>query len=159
MIKERLNALIMEGMKNKDQLQVAAAKAVKQAFMEFETSKERLSDHKVLDEANELAVVRKLVKQRKDAVEEYVKFIDSTSDKDAIARAGKNMDNELAESHELEMLFLPAGPKVEDITAFVSDFVAKNPGANMGMCMKAAKGQFPTADGKTLSEIVKSNLA
>lgn len=158
MIKDRLNKLILDGMKDKNTMQVTAAKAVKQAFMEFETSKGRMIDHKVLDDATEIAIVRKLVKQRRDAVEEYVKFIDSTSDKDAIARAGKNMDNELAESHELEMLFLPAGPKVEDIEAFVAKFISENAGANMGMCMKATKAEFPTADGKTVSEIVKKLL-
>lgn len=158
MIKDRLNKLILDGMKDKNTMQVTAAKAVKQAFMEFETSKERMSDHKVLDEATEIAIVRKLVKQRRDAVEEYDKFIASTSDMDAAERARKNLSNEIAEADALTQLFLPAGPKVEDIEAFVAKFISENAGANMGVCMKATKAEFPTADGKTVSEIVKKLL-
>lgn len=98
-----------------------------------------------------MAVVKKLVKQRKESIEQFT-------------NAGRNdlADQETAELKVMEA-YLPAQMTKEQIEKIVIDVIAET-GAktvkDMGTVMKAVQAKTAgTADGKTISEIIKSKLA
>jgi uncharacterized protein YqeY len=107
---------------------------------------------RALDDAESLQVVSQLVKQRKDAAEQF--------------QAGGRQD--LVEREEREIVFLqrylpPAADEqamAEAIEAAVADTGAAGP-KDMGKVMKAATARLAglTVDGRALSEAVKARLA
>lgn len=103
-----------------------------------------------MTEQDALGVVRKLVKQRKDSIEEYQK--------------AQRQDLVDKESFELTVLeaYLPAQMTKEQVEKIVSE-VIKDLGATemkqMGSVVKEVQARTAgSADGKTISEIVKSRL-
>lgn len=97
-----------------------------------------------------MAVVKKLVKQRKESIDQF-------------ATAGRTdlVDAETAELKVMEV-YLPAQMTREQIEQVVAD-VIKETGASsikdMGTVMKAVQAKTAgTADGKTISEVIKSKL-
>ncbi|PKH49308.1 glutamyl-tRNA amidotransferase [Tenacibaculum sp. Bg11-29] len=136
-----------EAMKSKDKVALTALRALKSAFMlaNTETSSGDTS------EADELKIVQKQVKQRKDSA-----VIFSEQGRDDLAAP------ELAEAAILEQ-FLPEALSNEEIEKVVKEVIAKvgasgmkDMGKVMGMVSKELAGQ---ADGKTISNIVKQTLA
>lgn len=98
-----------------------------------------------------LGVVKKLVKQRKESIEQF-------------SNAGRNdlADNESAELKVLES-YLPAQLGREQIEAIVAEVMAQT-GAKtikeMGTVMKATMARTGgAADGKLVSEVIKSKLS
>lgn len=97
-----------------------------------------------------MAVLKKLVKQRKESIDQF-------------AGAGRTdlVDAETAELKVMEV-YLPAQMSREQIEQVVAD-VIKETGASsikdMGTVMKAVQAKTAgTADGKTISEVIKSKL-
>lgn len=97
-----------------------------------------------------MAVVKKLVKQRKESIDQF-------------ATAGRTdlVDQETAELKVMEV-YLPAQMSREQIEQVVAD-VIKETGASsikdMGTVMKAVQAKTAgSADGKTISEVIKSKL-
>lgn len=97
-----------------------------------------------------MAVLKKLVKQRKESIDQF-------------ATAGRTdlVDAETAELKVMEV-YLPAQMTREQIEQVVAD-VIKETGASsikdMGTVMKAVQAKTAgTADGKTISEVIKSKL-
>ncbi len=97
-----------------------------------------------------MAVLKKLVKQRKESIDQF-------------ATAGRTdlVDAETAELKVMEV-YLPAQMSREQIEQVVAD-VIKETGASsikdMGTVMKAVQAKTAgTADGKTISEVIKSKL-
>ena len=104
-----------------------------------------------LDEAEEQKVLQSLVKQRRDSVEQYEK-------------AGRSdlAEKELSEIGTLES-YLPRAATEEEIEAAVTAAVSETGASSMkdmGQVMKAAlaKLEGKTADGRAVSEAVKSKL-
>ena len=58
MLKENLNKMIMESMKAHDTVRTEAYRAIKTAFMNWQTSKENAG--KTLTDADELQILRKM---------------------------------------------------------------------------------------------------
>ncbi len=137
-----------EAMKAKDQTALAALRAVKSAILLAQTesgAKEELS------EAQEIQLLQKLVKQRKDSA-----VIFSEQGREDLA------DPELAQAGVIEQ-FLPEQLTEEEIESVVIATIdeigaigMKDMGKVMGLVSKELAGQ---ADGKTISNIVKSKLA
>ena len=136
-----------EAMKSKDTVALTALRALKSAFM--------LANTEVgageLSEAEELKIVQKQVKQRKDSAAVFTE-------------QGRNdlAEPELAEAAVLEQ-FLPEALSDEEIGEIVEKTIAdvgaegmKDMGKVMGIVSKQLAGQ---ADGKTISAIVKVKLA
>lgn len=105
----------------------------------------------VLDDAAMIAIVDKLIKQRKDSVEAYTK--------------AQRMDLADKESAEIVVLqaYLPQRLNAEEVSAAVHAIVAslgaKGPG-DMGKVMAAVKAQLAgKADMATVSQAVKTALA
>ena len=143
MLNEKLNELIKDAMKSKDQVRVGALRSVKAAFMNFQTAK----NAKPLDSTAEIQIIKKLVSQRKESVEMY-----KTANRQDL------VDQETAEINILTE-FLPAEVTRGELEAALEkiegiDRVQKN----MSLLIKTLKGMFPTADGKLISEVVKESL-
>jgi len=134
-------------MKSKDALALQALRAVKSAFLLAKTETGAGDD---LTEDQEMKIIQKQVKQRKDSA---AIFIDQGRQDLA--------DPELAEIAVLEK-FLPEALSEEAIEKVVLETIAKTGAAGMkdmgkvmGMVSKQLAGQ---ADGKTISGIVRKNL-
>ena len=134
-------------MKSKDAVALQALRAVKSAFLLAKTETGAGDD---LTEDQEMKIIQKQVKQRKDSA---VIFIDQGRQDLA--------DPELAEIAVLEK-FLPEALSEDAIEKVVLETIAKtgaegmkDMGKVMGMVSKQLAGQ---ADGKTISGIVRKNL-
>jgi uncharacterized protein YqeY len=135
-------------MKSKDVVALQALRAVKSAFLLAKTETGAGDD---LTEDQEMKIIQKQVKQRKDSA---AIFIDQGRQDLA--------DPELAEIAVLEK-FLPEALSEDAIEKVVLETIAKtgaegmkDMGKVMGMVSKQLAGQ---ADGKTISGIVRKNLA
>jgi uncharacterized protein YqeY len=136
-----------EAMKAKDKVALQALRAVKSAFL---LAKTETGVQEELTEEQELKIIQKQVKQRKDSAAIFIK-----QDRQDLA------DPELAEIAVLEQ-FLPEAlseEKIEEVVlAIISKIGAsgmKDMGKVMGMVTKELSGQ---ADGKIISTLVKKNL-
>ena len=134
-------------MKSKDVVALQALRAVKSAFLLAKTETGAGDD---LTEDQEMKIIQKQVKQRKDSA---IIFIDQGRQDLA--------DPELAEIAVLEK-FLPEALSEDAIEKVVLETIAKtgaegmkDMGKVMGMVSKQLAGQ---ADGKTISGIVRKNL-
>ncbi len=136
-----------EAMKSKDTVALTALRALKSAFVLANTE----AGAGELSEAEELKIVQKQVKQRKDSATIFTE-------------QGRNdlAAPELAEAAVLEQ-FLPEALSDEEIGKIVEKTIAdvgaegmKDMGKVMGMVSKELAGQ---ADGKTISAIVKNKLS
>ena len=139
---------LKSAMKSKDTVALQALRAVKYAFLLAKTETGAGDD---LTEDQEMKIIQKQVKQRKDSA---AIFIDQGRQDLA--------DPELAEIAVLEK-FLPEALSEEAIEKVVLETIAKtgaegmkDMGKVMGMVSKQLAGQ---ADGKTISGIVRKNLA
>lgn len=136
-----------EAMKAKDTVALQALRAVKSAFL---LAKTETGVQAELTEEQELKIIQKQVKQRKDSAAIFVK-----QGRQDLA------DPELAEIAILEQ-FLPEALSEEKIEEVVTTTIEKlgasgmkDMGKVMGIVSKELSGQ---ADGKTISTLVKKHL-
>ena len=148
-MKNELNSLIMRAMKEHNTSRTETLRAIKTAFMNWQTSKEHAGQE--LTETDEIQIIKKLVKQREESVEQYM-------------AAGRE---ELANEEQKQIMvlkeFLPAEATEEDIVrAFLQ---VKNANElepikkNMGVFVKEIKKILPTADGKLVAMTVQKHLS
>ena len=148
-MKNEINSLIMQAMKEHKKMRLEALRAVKTAFMNWETSKEHAGQE--LTEADEIQIIKKLVKQREESIEQFM-------------AAGRD---ELANEEHMQMTvlkeFLPAEATEEDIVRVflqVKDINEWEPiKKNMGLFVKEIKKALPTADGKLVATTVQKHLS
>jgi uncharacterized protein YqeY len=143
---EQVTGDIAQAMRNKDQASLAPLRMLKAALMNREVEKGR-----ALDDAESVQVVNSLVKQRRDAADQF--------------RAGGRP--ELADKEQAEILFLqrflpPAADEAtvgRAIEAAIAETGAAGP-KDMGKVMKAVTAKLAglSVDGRTLSEAVKKRL-
>lgn len=136
-----------EAMKAKDTVALQALRAVKSAFLLAKTAS---GVQEEITEEQELQIIQKQVKQRKDSAAIFIK-----QGRQDLA------DPELAEIAILEQ-FLPEALSEEKIEEVVLAAIQKlgasgmqDMGKVMGLVSKELSGQ---ADGKTISILVKKNL-
>lgn len=144
-----VNKLIASALKERNEVKIAAYRAIKTAEMNYKTAK----NAKPLDEAAEIQIIKKLVTQREESANIYK----------------ENNRMELAEREEAEIKYLkellPPEVSQDDIIAAVLAWIATEsngetiPKARMGEAIKAVKAKFPTADGKLVADCVKEKLA
>lgn len=136
-----------EAMKAKDTVALQALRAVKSAFLLAKTETGAQED---LTEDQEIKIIQKQVKQRKDSAAVFIK-----QGRQDLA------DPELTEIKVLEQ-FLPKAlseEKIEEVVASTIQKIGasgmKDMGKVMGIVSKELAGQ---ADGKTISSLVKKHL-
>ena len=145
-LRETISSDIKTAMKAKEADKLSALRMVQSAFKnrEIELRPAEMSE----EECH--AVIKKLVKQRKESIEQF-----------AAANRQDLVDNETKELKILEG-YLPAQMSREQIEKIVLEVIAET-GAKtakeMGLVMKAAQAKTGgQADNKIVSEIIKSKL-
>ncbi len=146
-LEEKINADLKTAMKEKNQVALRGIRAVKNALLLAKTDG---TGNEVTEEM-EIKMVQKLIKQRKESLDIYVK-----QDREDLAKV---------EQEEIDVIekYLPAQLSAEEITPIIEDIIGKTGAAGMkdmgkvmGMASKQLAGQ---ADGKTISNIVKKLLS
>jgi uncharacterized protein YqeY len=143
-LKERITADMKDAMRAKDQVRLDTLRSAISAF-----SYKKIEAGRELEEADQLDVVKKLVKQRNDAIVEF----------------GKAGRTELVEkeTRERDILsaYLPAQKSAEEVRAIVRETLAALPEAerNQGGAMKVLMPKLKAeADGNTIRTIVAEEL-
>ena len=147
-LEQKIQQDIMAAMKAHDNVRTNAVRAIKSAILLAKTAE---GGKKELEDADIIKLIQKLLKQRKEAAEQYV-------------AAGRQelADNELAEAKVLAE-YVPKQLTPEEIEARVREIIAQTGAASpadMGKVMGVASKQLAgLADGRTLSTIVRQLLA
>ncbi len=144
---ERIQKELTAAMKEKDELRLSTLRMVKSALKNKEIEKIR-----PLEEAEALAVLQTLVKQRRESIEQFTK--------------GGRMDLAEKETKEIGIIegYLPAAPSdaemIQAIDAAIAETGANSP-KQMGAVIKSAKARLEgkTVDGKALSDRVRERLS
>jgi len=146
-LEKEIMSSMKEAMKAKDQTALAALRAVKSEILLAKTS----GDLDGLSQEEEIKLVQKLVKQRKDSARIF-----SEQNREDLA------EPELAQAAVLEK-FLPEQLDEEAIEAVVSEIIVRTNASgmkDMGKVMGMANTQLAgKADGRTISTIVKAKLS
>ena len=146
-LQKKVMTAMKDAMKSKDQTALTALRAVKSAILLAQTESGASGE---LSEEQEMKLLQKQVKQRKDSAAIFVE-----QGREDLAAP------ELAEAAVIEQ-FLPEALSEEEVEKAVVAVIEqtgasgmKDMGKVMGMVTKQLAGQ---ADGKTISTIVKSKL-
>lgn len=135
-----------EAMKNKNTIALEALRAMKSEILLLKTS----GGDGSVSESQEIALLQKLIKQRKEAAEQFT----------------SNNRNELAEKElaqaEVIQGFLPQQLSAEELEAKIKEIIAQTGATSakdMGKVMGAASSQLAgQAEGKLVAETVKKLL-
>ena len=146
-IVDQINRDLTEAMKAKQAERLSALRMVKTALKLRETE---LPGE--VDDAEAMKVLNTLLKQRRDAAEQY--------------RAGRREDLAQKEEREAQIIqsYLPASASDEDMSRAVDETIAELGATSMkemGAVMKAVRPKLEgkTVDGKALSDMVKAKLS
>ncbi len=136
-----------DAMRSKDTVALEALRAIKSELLLAQTA---TGSQEEISEADEIKILQKLVKMRKDSAEIY-----KTQNRPDLA------EPELAQITVIEQ-FLPAQLSEAEVEAIVSKIIAETGAsgiASMGKVMGLASAQIGgQAEGKTISAIVKKLL-
>jgi uncharacterized protein len=145
-IVDQINRDITQAMKAKEAERLSALRMVKTALKLRETELPG-----AVDDAEAGRVLNTLLKQRRDAAEQY--------------RAGGRQDLAEKEEREAKIIqsYLPAAATEAEMVAAIEQTIAEVGAASMkdmGAVMKAVRPKLEgkTVDGKTLSDLVKQKL-
>jgi len=143
-LKDRITSDLKEAMKARDQLRLDTLRSALSGF-----TYKRSEAGAELSDADELAVVQKLVKQRADSLTEFEK-----------AGRADLADKERAE-RDILVAYLPAQKSPDEVRAIVKAALAGLPAEsrNQGAAMKAVMPQLKgLADGNVIRQIVTEEL-
>ena len=136
-----VNNLIMCAMKAHDKVASETYKLLKAKILEFKTAK----NAKEYNDAEEINLINKMISDRKNTAEIY----NQNNRKDLA-------DAELAQADILQKL-LPALPTERDIVEYLNEYYPNGiEKKSMGLVIKEVKEALLGADGKLVSECVKS---
>jgi len=145
-LQQEVMSKLKEAMKAKDKVALESLRAIKSAILLAQTS----GDAKELSSDDEIKLVQKLVKQRKDSAALY-----KEQDRDDLA------DPELAQVAVLKQ-FLPEQMGEDELKNVIATIISKvgatsmkDMGKVMGIASKQLAGK---ADGKAISNVVKALL-
>ena len=147
-LNERLTTDLKAAMRAKEKDKLTLIRSAKAEF------KKKEIDDGPLTEENEVQILLKMIKQRREAAAGF--------------RKGGAEERALNEDREAEQLegYLPAAPTDEEIDAAVDKEVAKIPesersGRSIGVVMKALQAEFAgrPVDGKALAQKIKAKLS
>lgn len=145
-LQAKLTNALKEAMKAKDQIALESLRAIKSELLLAQTSGSQAE----LTEADEIKLLQKLVKQRKDAAAIFVE-----QNRTDLA------EPELAQAKVIEQ-FLPAQLSTAEVEAVIQSIITEGNFSGMqamGQVMGLANAKLAgSADGKTISSIVKQLL-
>ena len=143
MIRDNIDKMIMEAVKAKESVKASVYRLIKNEFLKYSTAK----NAKPLDEAAEIGILQKMVKQREESIEAY-------------KRAGRE-DLIVAEIAEMKVIqeLLPEVPTREDVINYVEYWYSNGiDKKEMGKVIKELKEKFVGVDGKMIADVVKERL-
>lgn len=133
-------------MKSKDSLALSSLRAIKSELLLLQTS----AGNKVLSEADEIKILQKLVKQRKESASIF-----SEQGREDLSQP------ELDQAKVIEK-FLPEQLSLEEVAKVVDEVIAQTAASSMkdmGKVMGIVNGKLAgKADGRTISGLVKERL-
>lgn len=145
-LEERINQDIKSAMKSKDKAALRGLRAVKAAILLHKTSEGATA----MNEADEIKLLQKLVKQRQESLDIYEKQ--------------NREDLAVTEREEIEVIqrYLPAAMSEEELKNAIQEIIRET-GAesmkDMGKVMQIAQERLAgKADGKTMASIVRNQL-
>lgn len=145
-LKERITAEMKDAMRAADKERLLTIRMIQAAIKQREVD-ERIT----LDDSQVLAVIEKMIKQRREAIAQF--------------EAGGRADLVAKEAAELQQLqaYLPAQLSSEELTALVREAIAETGAASikdMGKVMALLKTRAAgKADMSAVSALIKSELA
>ena len=149
-LKDKISADIKAAMKAKDKIRLETVRSIKKAVLEKEVSI-RPSGRDELTEVEELELLSKLAKQRRDSIAQY----QSAGREDLVEQ----------ENEELKILetYLPTALSEEELEAAIDDIInsvqatsIKDMGKVMGVAMQKLRGRV---DGSAVQQLVKAKLS
>ncbi len=147
-LKDQINSDIKDAMRAKEADKLSALRAIKAAIIVAETAEGSTGS---MTEDEEISMLSKLVKQRRDAAELY--------------KGQDRMDLADPEVFQADIIsaYLPAQMSEEEVREIVKAQIAKSGASgpsDMGKVMGPVMGQLKgKADGKLISKLVKEELA
>ena len=145
---DKISESIIHAMKNKDNDQLESLRAIKSALLLAKTQKNSNGE---IGEVEEIKILQKLVKQRKESADIY-----SNQKRPELANI------ELSQAKIIER-FLPKQIDVDELEKIIIKIInetgaegMKDMGKVMGIASNKLSGK---ADGKTISNIVRSKLS
>lgn len=145
-LETKINEDLKAAMKAKDEVALRSIRAIKSAIMLHNTS----GSNETLDEAGEIKMVQKLIKQRQDSLDIYEKQNRedlAVKEREEIAVITKYLPEQM-DKEELQ----------EKLKGIIDELGASSM-ADMGKVMGKAQAMFAgKADGKTISSIVRNIL-
>ncbi|OYU65060.1 MAG: glutamyl-tRNA amidotransferase [Cytophagaceae bacterium BCCC1] len=146
-LKTQIDADIKAAMLARDAAKLLALRDIKKVILIEETK----PGAEVLTEADEMRILQKAVKQRKDSAEIY-----KTQNRPEL------LEKELAEIAIIET-YLPAAMSADELKGIIAEIIAKvgaSSPADMGKVMGVASKELAgKAEGRAISEMVKTLLA
>lgn len=146
-LSERIQKELTEAIKARDELRVSVLRMIKTALHNRQVEKMR-----PLEETEAVQVLQTLVKQRREAIEQFAK--------------GGRVDLVAKETQELAILegYLPAPPSQEELDAAIRAAIQETGATSpkqMGVVIKAARERLAgkAVDGKVLADRVRVLLS
>ena len=145
---DKISESIIHAMKNKDNDQLESLRAIKSALLLAKTQKNSNGE---IGEVKEIKILQKLVKQRKESADIYTN-----------QKRPELANIELSQAKIIER-FLPKQIDADELEKIIIKIINET-GAegmkDMGKVMRIASNQLSgKADGKTISNIVRSKLS
>lgn len=140
-MRNEIDKMILEATKSRNKERTEVFKAIKNEFLKHKTAK----NAKPLDDATEITILQKMVKQREDSAAQF--------------EAGGRPELAEKERYEISVLseFIPKAPTEEEIMAKYDELFA-NDTPVMGIAIKTLKENLPGADGSLVAKVVKMKL-
>ncbi|MBM3726763.1 MAG: GatB/YqeY domain-containing protein [Acidobacteria bacterium] len=144
---DKIQQDLVQAMKAKDEARLSALRMIKTAL-----KKQEVDSMKPLDDSSEQAVLKTMVKQRRDSIEMFRK-----GGREELA------DKEAAELALIEA-YMPQPPSAEEVAAAIDSALAETGATEakqMGLVIKAASAKLAgkRVDGKALSDAVRARLS
>ena len=145
-LKDKINSDLKTAMKSKDAISLRGIRAIKAAILLADTD----GSGKELDEAGEIKLLQKLVKQRQDSLDIYTK-----QGREDLAKV---------EAEEIEVIsrYLPEQLSEDELKSIVQEVIDQTQAQSMkdmGKVMGVVSGKVQgRADGRQVASIVKELL-
>jgi uncharacterized protein YqeY len=145
-LRNRLETDMKEALRSRERIRLETIRGIRGAVRNRE-----IEEGESLDEEGILRVIRGLLKQRADSIEQF--------------RSGDRQDLVEKESAEAAILetYLPAAPDAAEMERVLREVIAETGAAgprDMGRVMKPALERLgPAADGKAVSQLARELLA
>lgn len=146
-LESKITEQMKDAMRSKNQIALEALRAVKSELLLLKTS----GNPNEVDEKQEIAILQKLIKQRKEAAEQF-----SSNNRNELA------EKELAQA-EIIQGFLPQQLSAEELESKIKAFIEQTGASSMkdmGKVMGLANSQLAgQAEGKLIADTVKKLLS